>query len=117
LGIAPVFIIILDEAFQIFEVYSYPNKSYHHKFKTRKEYFHNFVEDIENIVSNLRDPSKTWLSKISMAPDKLGEFFDKYLNKNGITHQEAQERKLWWAMFYTWKDGGWWIDHQMGGSS
>lgn len=115
--IAPVFIIILDENFQSFEVYSYPDKKYHHKFETRKDYFKNFIENIENVVINLNDPSKTWLSKTSMSTDKLRDFFKKILDKNEISQKEAQDRKLWWAMLYKWENGGWWVDHKYGGVS
>lgn len=59
---------------------------------------------------------KTWLSRRS-SPEKPGmsgtelmKFFDEYLARWNFTKQDARDKKLWWAMFYTWKDGGYWYE-------
>ena len=61
---------------------------------------------------------RTWLSwrvppdpkKRAMSGSELTKFFDEYCARWNYTKQDARDKKLWWAMFYTWKGGGYWYE-------
>lgn len=40
----------------------------------------------------------------------LLEFYDRWIKDRQITDKE-QKRKIWWAMFYAWKEKREWIDY------
>ena len=55
---------------------------------------------------------RTWLDMKTMSPSGLVAFFDAYLERWNFTKADARERMFWWAMFYTWRDGGWWYEDE-----
>lgn len=46
-----------------------------------------------------------------MSGAELMKFFDDYCERKGFTQAEAREKGIWWAMFYRWKEGGWWTEY------
>ena len=40
---------------------------------------------------------------------ELIEFYDKWIKEHNIVDEE-EKRKIWWAMFYCWKEKGEWIE-------
>ena len=58
----------------------------------------------------LKEKTRTWLSRKTMSPGELRTFFKDYCKRWNFTMKDAREYRIWWAMFYTWKDGGWWTE-------
>ena len=41
---------------------------------------------------------------------RLVAFFDEYCKRKKLTKQEAREKRIWWAMYYTWLRGEYWYE-------
>jgi len=45
--------------------------------------------------------------KLLFDPEKLIEFYDRYIKEKGITDSD-HKRRIWWAMFYCANEGREW---------
>ncbi len=48
----------------------------------------------------------------NFSPEELLRYYDAYCLKKNIRKNTEEARMLWWVLFYTWKDGGEWIEYE-----
>ena len=46
-----------------------------------------------------------------MSSSELIEYYDDYCNRYNLEKDDPKSTSIWWAMYYTWKDCGDWIEY------
>jgi len=55
-------------------------------------------------------PKKVPLKDLSS--DELTKYYDDYCLRHNIDKDTEEARRIWWSMFYKWKDGDEWIEYE-----